>query len=101
MVRPERVNQELENRRPGQVRVRLLAPSCHTTLQAVLHLWENRDRYGDEERSVVDTILRDEIKATYLGELLQQVREALAGQQEAAPGDSEADLSQPADAGLV
>jgi hypothetical protein len=94
MVRPERIDKDLKERRPGQIFIRTLLAPSHSTVEALLQLLENRQKYSPEEQAVVDDLLRGEVQAIYLGEMLEQVREALAAHQGTAPpADAEAELS--------
>jgi hypothetical protein len=92
LVRSPRIDQGLEDRRTGQVFARPLPGSGHTTVQALVLLLAHREKYARPEQEVVDEILRAEIKLSYLGEMFQQVAEALAEQQGLTAGGSEADL---------
>jgi hypothetical protein len=92
LVRSPRIDQGMEEHRPDQVFARALPASAHTTVQALVLLLANREKYATSEQEVVDEILRAEIKLSYLGEMFQQVAEALAAQQGVAAGGSEADL---------
>lgn len=91
LVRPTKIDEGLAAQRAGQVFPRVLNGLTHTTLQALVELLGNRAHYPAEEREVVDEIVRDAIKPTYLGSMLRQLRDALKAQQEqAAPEDAEA-----------
>lgn len=91
LVRPTKIDEGLEGRRPGQVFARALTGAAHTTIQALVELLSNREKYPPEEQEVTDEVIREEIKPTYLGSMLRQLREALDAQQGTPPAD-EGDL---------
>jgi hypothetical protein len=77
LLRPERVDQSWESRRPGQVFGRTLPMSTETGLQAMLRLLRKRDQFEAERWATGEQVLLEEFKLTYLGELFQSVAEAV------------------------
>jgi len=73
LVRPERIEASLANRKPGQVYARALQPSEECTMQAMLRLLDKRDRFKDGMWSLAEQMMRREIKHTYLGTMLEEI----------------------------
>ena len=99
LVRPTKIDEGLAGRRPGQVFPRVLAGPTHTAAQALVELLRNRDRYPPEEREVLDEIVRETIKPTYLGSMLRQMRDALNAQQGQVLSEEGEAAEQPSDPG--
>jgi hypothetical protein len=77
LVRPERIDRSVEEKKAGQVFARTLDGSVHTSLGAMLRLLDKRHAYNPEEWAKAKEIIQAEIKLTYLGEMLQHAREAI------------------------
>jgi hypothetical protein len=87
LVRPGPIAEDWENRKPGQIFARTIDNSQESRLIALLSLLDKEDglpntlNLTDEERNLfrhkAGQILAEEIKLTYLGELLQNASEAL------------------------
>jgi hypothetical protein len=99
LVRPMKIDAELNGQREGRVFARVLAPLTHTTVQALVELLGNRDKYPLEEQEVADEIISEAIKPIYLGSMLRQLRDALNAQQGAAPPDEGEAADRPDDPG--
>jgi hypothetical protein len=84
LVRSPKIDADLEASRPGQVFARPLPATVHTSVQALVELLGNRASYAPEEQAVADEVVREEIKPTYLGSMLRQLRDALTAQEGAA-----------------
>ncbi len=87
LVRPGPISREWENKKPGQIFARTIDVTPESRFLALLSLLDKRDglpttsNLKDEERNLfcqkAAQILAEEIKLTYLGELLQHASEAL------------------------
>ena len=87
LVRPTKVLDQWAQDRPNQIFPRVLEDTAHSRLRALLHLLDMQDKLNepsgmgelDKEkyRQDVQQILIEEIKLTYLGELIQHAAEAL------------------------
>jgi hypothetical protein len=80
LVRCERIDEAVTRDRPGQIFARKLEPSVQTDLLALLRLLEKKDRYDPKQRAVVNDVLAEVVKLTYLGEMMQQVHETMEKQ---------------------
>lgn len=87
LVRPGPLSEEWEGRRPGQVFARTIDVSQESRLLALVRLLDKQDtlpttlNLTDHQRDLfrqkASQILAEEIKLTYLGELLQHASESL------------------------
>jgi hypothetical protein len=77
LVRPDRVDDTWEARKPGQVFARVLPASSETSMKAMLRLLEKQDKFTAEAWKGAEQVLLGEFKLTYLGELFQEAAEAL------------------------
>src|SRR5262249_13902792 len=68
LIRPERIDREVENQRPGQCFVRRLHPPAHTTLRAMLRLIAKKNEYSPAIWTEAERLIFEEIKQTYLGQ---------------------------------
>jgi hypothetical protein len=89
LVRPERIDSSVENQKVDQVFARTLLAPTHTTIQAILRLLERHTGYAPEDQAKADEVIAEEVKLTYLGEMLQHVHDALELQQGSVPGPEE------------
>ena len=89
LLRPDKVNADWQEMRPGQVFARTLPLSTETSLQAILKLLEKRDQFKVDVWKQAEEVLLEEFKLTYLGELFHQAAEALDAQgNEKEPGEA-------------
>ena len=99
LVRPLRLSEDYESRRPGQVFTRQLEVALESRLAALLTLLDKRDRLPQEpglsaqERAKFSKeashILVEEFKLAYLGEMFQHAAQALENQSEGKSHDAE------------
>jgi len=81
LVRSKQIDTTLETLRSGQTFARQLPAASHTNLRAMLWLAANRAQYlKDGIWEDAENVIAEELKQTYLGELLAHVRQALCGQ---------------------
>jgi hypothetical protein len=73
LVRPDRIDASLENRKPGQVYARALQPSEECSMQAMLRLLDKRDRFKDGMWNLAEQMMHQEIKHTYLGAMFEEI----------------------------
>ncbi len=77
-VRARPIDPQYAQQKPGQIFDRVLIPADETNLKAAVEVWKNRDDYSPDDWVTGEAYLLSKIKATYLGELLDQVRQAIA-----------------------
>jgi hypothetical protein len=78
LVRPDRIDSSVESQRPGQVFARELPPATETTLAALVRTWQQKGSYPTEQWAEAEPYLLAQLKATYFGELLDQISQAVA-----------------------
>jgi hypothetical protein len=77
LVRPARIEPSWEDLRSGQVFARELLVETEVTLRAILSLLHKRDKYPEQEWAKAQTLLAEEIKQTYLIDMLTHVASVL------------------------
>jgi hypothetical protein len=86
LLRSKGIPGEVETKKPGQIFANELPGSVQTNLQAMLRLLESRDKYPQSVWADAEGFLFEELKLTYLGELLHEVSQALERQQDKETG---------------
>jgi hypothetical protein len=78
MLRAERVDKDAwEAQKPEQIRARVLDHGAETTFRTMLRLQDKQERFGQKDWQKAEQFLLQEFKLTYLGEMFQEVAEAL------------------------
>jgi hypothetical protein len=77
-IRPDKVDPGLEESKPPQTYARELPALAHTNLRAVVRTVARRNEYQVREWEAGEKQFLADVKACYLGELLEQAREAVS-----------------------
>jgi hypothetical protein len=80
LLRPRKADPSWAEPKPDQIFPRELLPSAETALRAMLRLLDKKEGYPADNWPEAEQVIAAEFKLTYLGEMLQQVAEALESQ---------------------